>query len=77
MYESLIIDSQSRAHIQTPQFSSHAQNEQNMQFGTVADIYIGKQYDEMLIACNVNQWELSNRGQRACSTLCKFWSLII
>ncbi len=32
----------------------------NMQFCEVNDIYMSKQYDEILIACNVNQWDLYN-----------------
>ncbi len=31
-----------------------------MQFCEVNDMYMAKQYDEILIACNVNQWDLYN-----------------
>ncbi len=30
---------------------------ENMEFGTVSDIYMAKKLDEILIACNVNQWD--------------------
>lgn len=32
-----------------------------MQFGAVADIYITKKYNKVLIACHVNQWDIYNR----------------
>ncbi len=34
----------------------------NMQFGAVADIFMAKMQDEILMACNVNQWDLYNSG---------------
>ncbi len=31
-----------------------------MQFGAVADIYMAKKKDEILIACNINQLDIYN-----------------
>ncbi len=35
-------------------------NWENMQFGAVIDFYIAEKLDEILIACNVNQWDPYN-----------------
>ncbi len=42
---------------------SEAQTEQRVFH--IADIYIAKNEDEILIACNINEWDLHNSSQTA------------
>ncbi len=45
-------------HIHKEEKHLHFIQRPNMQFGTAGDIYMATRSNEILIACNVNQWDL-------------------
>ncbi len=46
----------------TPHIIQRPELSKNMQFDAVADIYLAKSKDEVLIACKVSQWDNSIAG---------------